>query len=73
MSMTVQPFRIAVPNPVLNELQERLAVQRWTVMPRGGHFAAMEQPELLAGDIRAMFASSGTVTTRHNEYSDLTV
>jgi len=25
------------------------------VMPRGGHFAAMEQPELLAEDIRAFF------------------
>jgi microsomal epoxide hydrolase len=30
-------------------------VARWTEMPRGGHFAAMEQPELLAGDIRAFF------------------
>jgi pimeloyl-ACP methyl ester carboxylesterase len=28
-------------------------VQRWTDMPRGGHFAAAEQPELLAADIRA--------------------
>jgi len=28
-------------------------IRRWTVMPRGGHFAAMEQPELLAGDIAA--------------------
>ena len=27
-------------------------VQQWTKMPQGGHFAAMEQPELLAGDIR---------------------
>jgi pimeloyl-ACP methyl ester carboxylesterase len=27
-------------------------VQQWTEMPKGGHFAAMEQPELLAGDIR---------------------
>jgi pimeloyl-ACP methyl ester carboxylesterase len=27
-------------------------VQCWTEMPEGGHFAAMEQPELLAGDIR---------------------
>jgi pimeloyl-ACP methyl ester carboxylesterase len=27
-------------------------VQRWTEMPRGGHFAAMEEPELLAEDIR---------------------
>jgi pimeloyl-ACP methyl ester carboxylesterase len=30
-------------------------VQRWTEMPRGGHFAAMEEPELLAEDIRAWF------------------
>ena len=28
-------------------------VRRWTPMPRGGHFAALEQPELLAQDIRA--------------------
>ena len=26
-------------------------VQRWIEMPRGGHFAAMEEPELLADDI----------------------
>lgn len=30
-------------------------VQRWTETPRGGHFAAMEQPDLLAEDIRAFF------------------
>jgi len=30
-------------------------VKRWTVMPRGGHFAAMEEPKLLADDIRAYF------------------
>jgi microsomal epoxide hydrolase len=30
-------------------------VQRWTEMPRGGHFAAMEEPALLAQDLRAMF------------------
>ena len=27
-------------------------VQRWTEMPRGGHFAALEAPELLIEDIR---------------------
>jgi pimeloyl-ACP methyl ester carboxylesterase len=27
----------------------------WTEMPRGGHFAAMEQPELLAADLRKFF------------------
>jgi pimeloyl-ACP methyl ester carboxylesterase len=30
-------------------------VQRWTEMASGGHFAAMEEPELLAQDIRAWF------------------
>jgi pimeloyl-ACP methyl ester carboxylesterase len=30
-------------------------IRRWTVMPRGGHFAAMEQPDLLAQDIREFF------------------
>ncbi len=30
-------------------------VQRWTEMPRGGHFAALEEPELLANDIREFF------------------
>jgi microsomal epoxide hydrolase len=30
-------------------------VQRWTEMPRGGHFAAMEEPELLAADLRQWF------------------
>jgi pimeloyl-ACP methyl ester carboxylesterase len=30
-------------------------VQRWTEMPRGGHFAAMEEPELLVEDIRTWF------------------
>jgi len=27
----------------------------WTEMPRGGHFAAMEEPELLAEDVRTFF------------------
>jgi pimeloyl-ACP methyl ester carboxylesterase len=31
-------------------------IRRWTVMPRGGHFAAVEEPELLARDIAAFFA-----------------
>ncbi len=30
-------------------------VQRWTEMPRGGHFAAMEEPELIAADLREWF------------------
>lgn len=27
-------------------------IQHWTEMPRGGHFAAMEEPEMLLNDIR---------------------
>jgi epoxide hydrolase len=30
-------------------------IVRWTEFDRGGHFAAMEQPELLINDIRAFF------------------
>jgi pimeloyl-ACP methyl ester carboxylesterase len=30
-------------------------IQRWTVMPAGGHFAAMEQPEALAREIVEFF------------------
>jgi hypothetical protein len=30
-------------------------VQRWSDMPRGGHFAALEEPELLAEDLRSFF------------------
>jgi pimeloyl-ACP methyl ester carboxylesterase len=39
------------------EWAERLyAVRRWTRMPRGGHFASAEEPELVARDIAAFFA-----------------
>ena len=30
-------------------------IRRWSVMPRGGHFAAMEQPDALADEVRAFF------------------
>ncbi len=32
-------------------------ITRWTEMPRGGHFAALEEPELLVEDIRSFFRS----------------
>ena len=47
-----EPIARAAPRSWL----ERAAnVQRWTDMPRGGHFAAMEEPALLVEDIRAFF------------------
>ncbi len=30
-------------------------ITRWTDMPAGGHFAALEQPAALAEDVRAFF------------------
>ncbi len=30
-------------------------VQRWTAMPTGGHFAALEEPEALVDEVRAFF------------------
>jgi microsomal epoxide hydrolase len=41
--------------------EKNLNIMRWTHMPRGGHFAAMEEPELLAEDIRAFFRQFRTI------------
>jgi len=30
-------------------------IRRWSVMPRGGHFAALEHPVALANEIREFF------------------
>ena len=35
--------------------ERTLNVRRWTEMPRGGHFAALEEPELYAQDVAAFF------------------
>lgn len=32
-------------------------IQRWTPMPRGGHFAAVEEPESVAHDTAAFFGT----------------
>ena len=36
-------------------VEARYNVTRWTEMPRGGHFAALEEPELFINDLRAFF------------------
>ncbi len=48
-------FPHELPMPPRSWLARVFDVARWTPMPRGGHFAAMEAPELLADDIRALF------------------
>jgi len=45
------------------EWAERLYnVRQWTPMPRGGHFAPAEEPELLARDIATFFAALSPFT-----------
>jgi pimeloyl-ACP methyl ester carboxylesterase len=36
-------------------VEARYNLTRWTEMPRGGHFAAMEEPDLLVQDVREFF------------------
>jgi pimeloyl-ACP methyl ester carboxylesterase len=44
--------------PAPREFGERVFnIQRWTEMPKGGHFAALEEPELLVKDMQAFFRS----------------
>jgi pimeloyl-ACP methyl ester carboxylesterase len=43
------------PMPPREWVERCYKVQHWAELPRGGHFAAMEEPELLAEDIRAFF------------------
>jgi pimeloyl-ACP methyl ester carboxylesterase len=55
--VAVALFPKEIPMPP-RELAERgYNIARWTDMPVGGHFAAMEQPELLASDLREFFRS----------------
>jgi pimeloyl-ACP methyl ester carboxylesterase len=41
--------------PPRSWLERTFNVVQWTDMPGGGHFAAMEKPDLLAADIRRFF------------------
>jgi pimeloyl-ACP methyl ester carboxylesterase len=48
-------FPRELPFPPRVWIERGYNVQHWTEMPRGGHFAAAEEPELLADDLRAFF------------------
>lgn len=41
--------------PARKWVEARYNLVRWTEMPRGGHFAALEQPDLLVEDVRDFF------------------
>ncbi|GAA4476881.1 epoxide hydrolase family protein [Gluconacetobacter asukensis] len=51
----VAVFPYELPTPPRSWVERVFPVTRWTEMPAGGHFAALEQPKLLAEDIRAFF------------------
>jgi pimeloyl-ACP methyl ester carboxylesterase len=50
--VAVARFPRELPLPPRSYVERGYNVVRWTEMPRGGHFAAMEEPEALADDIR---------------------
>jgi len=54
----VARFPLEAPFPPRSWVERVYDVRRWTEMPRGGHFAAMEAPALLADDVIA-FAMGG--------------
>ena len=64
--LTAPPGRVEVPTagalfpyelliPPRRWAEAHYNITRWTEMPRGGHFAAFEQPELLVEDVRAFY------------------
>ena len=48
-------FPKELPFPPRTWVERGYNVQQWSEMPRGGHFAAAEEPQLLAEDLRAFF------------------
>jgi hypothetical protein len=44
-------FHREEPFPARKFIERGYNIQHWTDIPQGGHFAAMEQPQLLANDI----------------------
>ena len=47
------PGETIIPAPPRSMVERAYKITRWTDMPRGGHFAAMEQPDLFVEDVRA--------------------
>jgi pimeloyl-ACP methyl ester carboxylesterase len=51
----VARFPLEAPFPPRRWVERGYNLQRWTEIPSGGHFAAAEEPELLAAELRAFF------------------
>ncbi|HYM60229.1 MAG TPA: alpha/beta fold hydrolase [Thermoanaerobaculia bacterium] len=48
---------LEAPFPPRSWIERGYDVRRWTDSPRGGHFAALEVPEVFAADVRGFFGS----------------
>lgn len=48
-------FPREIRHPPRSFAEQVFNIQRWTEMPRGGHFAALEAPELLAAHVTTFF------------------
>ncbi|MEJ7934793.1 epoxide hydrolase family protein [Sphingobium sp. AN558] len=53
--LAIFPRELIPGRPPRSWAERQYDIRRWTEMPRGGHFAAMEQPDLLVADIQAFF------------------
>ena len=53
-------FPADISHPPQEWAQRFFKVERWTEMPKGGHFAAAEEPQLLAQDLRTWFTKFRT-------------
>ncbi len=53
LGVALFPKEISV--PPRKWVEARYTLSHWTQMPRGGHFAALEEPQLLVEDIRKFF------------------
>jgi pimeloyl-ACP methyl ester carboxylesterase len=50
--VAIARFPKELPIPPRSYVERGYNVTRWTEFPRGGHFAALEEPNALAADIR---------------------
>jgi pimeloyl-ACP methyl ester carboxylesterase len=56
-------FPREIRHPPRSFAEQVFNVQRWTEMPRGGHFAALEAPELLAADVATFLPRAARALT----------
>jgi pimeloyl-ACP methyl ester carboxylesterase len=53
----VASFPKEIGRPPRHWCEPNYHITHWTTMPRGGHFAAFEQPDLFVEDVRAFFST----------------